>query len=89
MLGELPQFEIFCDTLVADVDRAKTMHRLSSLYKVSDTYRGDGINLSFAKGNVTIIPSRAKGFKIISEAVNAENAKELCVDIEKIIKEKS
>ena len=89
LLEEIPEFYVYSDTFVADVNRAGTMKKLGHLYKISDEYRGDGMNLTLPKGNVTIIPSRAKGFKIISEAVNAETAKELCLDIEKIIKEKS
>ena len=85
---QIPQFEICRDIMIDDVDKANTMQRLANLYKNTDGYEGDGINLCLAKGNVTIIPSRAKGFKIISEARDAETAKEIVVDIEKIIKQK-
>jgi hypothetical protein len=38
----------------------------------------DGVRIAFDDGNVTVIPRRTGGFKLISESVNAECAMELC-----------
>ncbi len=86
--GEVAPFEIFRDEYVGDVNRGETVERLSRLYHDSKDGDGDGIRLSLADGNVTVIPSRAKGFKIISEAHSMEAARELSVKIGDIIKGK-
>ena len=65
------------------------MHRLSGLAgnpsgsKASDR---DGIRITLSGGSVTVIPKKVHGFKIISEAVAAEAAKELCESAEEYLK---
>lgn len=83
---QIPPFEIYADEYIADVNRASTMERLSRLYHDSKDDSGDGICLHLAEGNVTVIPNRAKGFKIVAEAQSMEAAKELSVKIGKAIK---
>ena len=87
MLLKIPPFEIYTDDYVADVNRAATIEKLSGLYRDSKDDSGDGICLKLADGNVTVIPNRAKGFKIVAEAHSMEAAKELCEKIGKAIKE--
>ncbi len=82
----IPQFEIFIDDYLADVNRAATMEKLSRLYSDTKNNDTDGIRLQMADGNVTVVPNRAKGFKIVAEAVNMETAKELSFRIGEIIK---
>ena len=86
LFGEIPEFEIFADEYIADVNRASTMERLSKLYNNSKRDDGDGIHLSLPDGTVTVIPNRVKGFKIVAEAANMEAAKELCFKVGKAIK---
>ena len=64
------------------------MERLSVLYRNAKNSEYGGINLCLSGGNVTVIPNRAKGFKIVAEAVSMEAAKELCFKVGKAIKEK-
>jgi len=85
---ELPPFEVYTDEYLADVNKGATVERLSRLYHDSNNNSGSGIRLSLADGNVTVIPNRAKGFKIISEAVSMEAARELSLKIGQIIKGK-
>ncbi len=85
---ELSPFEIYTDEYIADVNKGAAVEKLSRLYNDSGNTKGDGIRLSLADGVVTVIPNRAKGFKIISEAVSMEAARELSLRIGKIIKEK-
>jgi len=86
LFSEIPAFEIFTDEYIADINRGATMERLSRFYSDSRDNSTDGIRLCLAQGNVTVIPSRAKGFKLISEAVSMEAAKELAFKIGKVIK---
>lgn len=86
LFAQLPPFEIYKDEYIADINRGATMERLSRLYSDSKDDGGDGIRLCLAEGNVTVIPSKAKGFKIVAEAVSMEAAKELAVKIGKVIK---
>lgn len=85
---EIPPFEIFADEYIGAVDKADAAERLSRLYQDSREDEGDGIRLSLADGNVTVIPNRAKGFRIVAEAVSMEAARELSVKIADIIKGK-
>ncbi len=82
----IPEFEVFTDEYVADINRASTMEKLSRLYSDTKNTDTDGIRLQMADGNVTVVPNRAKGFKIVAEAVNMETAKELSFKIGEIIK---
>lgn len=84
---KIPKFDIYCDEYIANSNRAMTMEHLSRLYTDSTSSEDDGITLKLSLGNVTVIPNRARGFKIISEAMNSEIAKELCIKIEKAIRE--
>ncbi len=85
---ELSPFEVFTDEYIGDVNKGAAVEKLSRLYNDSGNTSDDGIRLSLADGVVTVIPNRAKGFKIISEAVSMEAARELSLRIGKIIKEK-
>lgn len=86
LAAELPEFYVYTDEYISDINRAATMERLSRLYNDSKNSEYGGIRLSLAHGNVTVIPNRAKGFRIISEAHSMEAAKELCLKIGKAIK---
>ena len=86
IMKELVEFEIFTDELIGCSDRAASMGKLCKLYGIGDR-KGDGVTVRLADGNVTVIPDRVRGFKIISEAVNMETAKELCGRISKIVTE--
>ena len=88
LYDELSPFEIYTDEYIADINKADAVERLSRLYHDSGNLSVDGIRLSLADGVVTVIPNRAKGFKIISEAVSMETAKELSVRIGNVIKGK-
>ena len=67
---------------------SEIMEKLSGAYSC-DSYDRDGVKLKLAQGTVTVIPSRIAGFKIVSEAANAETARELCLKIEDVIKDNS
>ena len=86
LMSELPRFEIFNDEYLADVNRAEGMERLSKMYADTKDDSYDGIHFSLAEGSVTVVPGRAKGFKIMAEAVSMEAAKELAVKVGKAIK---
>lgn len=85
---EIPLFEIYTDEYIGDVNRGETVRKLSRLYHDSPSHSGDGIRLSLADGNVTVIPNRAKGLKIVAEAQSMEAARELTIKIGDIIKGK-
>lgn len=85
---EIPLFEIFRDEFIGDINRGETMQRLSRLYNDTKNDSGDGIRLSMADGNVTVIPDRTRGLKIVAEAQSMEAARELTIKIGDIIKGK-
>ena len=63
------------------------MERLCRLYGIGDRH-GSGVTVKLSDGNVTVIPHRIRGFRIISEAQSMETAKELCSRIaDAILKE--
>lgn len=82
----LPRFEVFTDIFACFSDRAASMERLCRLYSIGDR-KGCGVTVHLADGNVTVIPDRVSGFKIMSEAINMETAKEICFRISKSISE--
>ncbi|MBQ7399233.1 MAG: NTP transferase domain-containing protein [Clostridia bacterium] len=88
LFDEIPLFEIYTDEYIGKVNRGETVEKLSRMYHDSRDDVGGGIRLSLADGNVTVIPNRAKGLKIISEAQSMEAARELCIKIGDIIKGK-
>ncbi|MBE6680945.1 MAG: hypothetical protein E7600_01490 [Ruminococcaceae bacterium] len=87
LMEKLPSFGIYTDEYIADVNRGRAMERLSKLYHDSKDDSGEGIKLTLSGGNVTVVPSRAKGFKIIAEAQSVEAAKEIAFKIGRAIKE--
>ena len=84
--GSIPSFEIYTDEYIADVNRGATMEKLSKLYGNSKHQDGDGIHLTLSDGTVTVVPNRAKGFKIVAEARSMEAAKEIAFKIGEAIK---
>jgi hypothetical protein len=81
--NSLPPFEIRIKTMTNDdtngENRASVMKRLHNKYgKHGGISENDGVRIAFDDGNVTVIPRRTGGFKLISESVNAECAMELC-----------
>ncbi len=84
LTGEIPEFDVCIDIFAGCKNRAKVMENLSKLDKDKNT---DGsLRIVMADGNVTVVPGRYAGFKIISEAHSFEAAKELCTKIEDIMK---
>ena len=86
----LPSFEIFVNEIEAEefeIDkRAYIMKKLYENHRNSTNNScKEGINLIFDTGNVTVIPKRAGGFKIISEGLNMESAIEIYQDIKREI----
>ena len=68
------------------------MERLSKLavsknggQEAVEPVKHDGVRLQFTDGCVTVIPGKAAGFRIISEAVSTEAAKELCETVEEYL----
>ena len=65
------------------------MHRLSGIAgenSVKDSANREGVRIFLSGGSVTVIPKKLHGFRIISEAVAAEAAKELCESAEEYLK---
>ncbi len=84
--NSLPEFEIKVHSISTEEakgeKRATVMKQLYEKYSdVNENSRSDGMRLIFDEGNVTVIPRRAGGFRIISEAKNAEFAEDLCIRI--------
>lgn len=88
VLEEIPGFEIFTDIFTPVCDRAASMDRLFGLYGLGDRKTG-GITVKLSEGNVTVIPERVSGIKIMSEAASMETAKELCHKIADVIEGKN
>ncbi len=90
LLQTIPGFEIYIDEFAGEKNRASVMEKL---YKLDSTSSSSnvygGVKLKLANGTVTVIPGRVSGFKIISEAQNAQAAKELCGKIQDIIAKES
>lgn len=89
----LPEFEIYTRFVEGSSNRAGIMGRLSKIAAGQNSGNGsepdrahDGVRFVFGDGKVTVIPGKASGFRVISEARNAEAAKELCENIEKYLK---
>lgn len=85
LMREIPKFDLCIDVFAGCKNRAGVMEKLSKLDKGKNT---DGsLKIVMADGNVTVVPGRYAGFKIISESHSFEAAKELCTKIEDIIRE--
>jgi len=87
---ELPGFEIDIKELTTELlgkeKRAVVMKKLYENYKeILDNSNTEGINLRFDNGNITVVPRRTGGFRIITEANNSENVKAIYDRIEKEI----
>ncbi len=89
LTGELVSFEVYSDELIGDMDRSRGMEELSKLYGTCGRKDTRGIKMQLAKGTVTVIPGRIRGFKIFAESTSAETAKEVCVQIERALAENS
>lgn len=81
--SSLPPFEIRIRSMTNDdtggEKRASIMKRLHEKYSIAEGLAKDeGVKIAFDDGNVTVVPRRTGGFKLISESVNAECASELC-----------
>ena len=84
LVEKLPEFEIYTDLFIGFEDRAASMERLCKLYGIGER-KGNGVTVRLSGGNVTVIPDRVRGIKMISEATNMEAAKEMCNRIAKSI----
>lgn len=88
LFSGIPNFSVYTDEFITGHNRAGIMEKLSKLDSSERAGVGhDGVKLILSNGTVTVIPGRAAGFRIISEAQNTEAAKELCRKIEGIIGE--
>ena len=88
----LPEFAVFTHYAQGNPNRAGIMERLSKLavsknggQEAVEPVKHDGVRLQFTDGCVTVIPGKAAGFRIISEAVSTEAAKELCETVEEYL----
>lgn len=52
-------------------------------------FKAEGIRLAFPKGRVTVVPHRAGGYRLISEAYSAEAAKEICSQAQRMLSDKA
>lgn len=85
LVEKIPEFDLCIDVFAGCKNRAGVMEKLSKLDKGKNS---DGsLKIVMADGNVTVVPGRYAGFKIISESHSFEAAKELCTKIEDIIRE--
>lgn len=79
--NEIPVFEINIKNIntldVLGEKRASVMRYLHEKYGNKNNLQNDGVKISFDKGNVTVVPRRSGGFKIVSEALTAECAEEI------------
>ena len=88
---ELPDFAVRSRRFEGNPNRAGVMQRLA---KISVQTGGDdgsagkreGVRLVFANGNITVIPGKITGYRIISEAKSAEAAEELCDKAEEYLR---
>lgn len=91
MLGKLPAFAVYTHYVEGTPNRAGVMQQLSkralreSGGRVTDGVH-DGVCLEFEKGRVTVIPGKATGFRVISEALSMEAAEELGANAEEYLK---
>lgn len=91
LFKELPPFTVNIKEISTEESGGeKRASVMKELYKDFSDYinlsNDDGINLIFENGNVTVVPRRTGGFKIITEAINTECAKEIAGMIENKIK---
>lgn len=90
LMCSLPPFEIYIKDLRPDeLDREKRAFVMKKLYENhrhnTNMSNSEGINLIFDNGNVTVVPRRSGGFKIISEALSMEAAQEISSAIQQEI----
>ncbi len=78
LIKALPAFEVTDRTVDGNPNRASVMQRLSGIASQAPKEQHDGIRLVLSGGQVTVIPGRVHGFRVISEARSAEAASELC-----------
>ena len=83
---ELAPFVLYRDVYALESNRGDVMEKLSKLYNSSADKNIDGIHLTLAEGEVSVVPGRIAGLKIVAEAANYEMAKELCFKIGDAIK---
>ncbi len=81
LMQSLPTFDIYIKELdTEDLGKENRAYVMKKLFEnhINNTNLSnkDGINLIFDTGNVTVIPRRSGGFKIISEALSMESAME-------------
>lgn len=91
LFSALPAFDIYVKNIdineLGKENRASVMRELSEKHKDKiNLANKEGINLIFDSGNITVVPRRSGGFKIISEAISTECAMENALEIENIIK---
>lgn len=91
LMRGIPSFEIYSRRFEGNPNRAGVMQRLAKISAQTGTEcenrpEREGVRLILANGSVTVIPGKAAGFRIISEAVSAEAAKELCDKAEEYLK---
>lgn len=84
----LPAFAVYTRTVEGGTNRAGIMQQLSK--RASGENRlleaVEGVCIGFSQGRVTVIPGKASGFRLMSEAANVEAARELCDLVEKYVK---
>jgi len=84
IMEELPRFSVYTDMYAGEKSRAASMERLCTLYGMGERSMS-GVTVKLSQGNVTVIPDRIRGFKLISEAASMEAAKEICERIGKAV----
>gem|GEM_PF-2082764 len=85
--GELPDFYVSRRRIPLGVSPAELKSRLTGRQYDTDS---EGISVNFDGGRVLLVPSRSgRSLRIFSEAASYEMSKELCGEIEKLIKPKN
>ncbi|MPN01437.1 hypothetical protein SDC9_148646 [bioreactor metagenome] len=77
MLDSLPRFSRAEAELPEPKNKAELLFRLSEKY-CRDGFLEEGIEIPLPGGIVRVTANRARGIKILSEAVSSEIAGELC-----------
>ena len=91
LVRTLPAFEIYSRRFEGNPHRAGVMQKLAKMSVQSGAAatqdsEHEGVRLILDNGSVTVIPGKAAGFRIISEAKSMEAAKELCDRAEEFLK---
>lgn len=83
--ASLPMFEIKTRNVttedVGGEKRASVMKKLNEKYGSNNISSTDGITISLDDGNITVIPRKNGGFKLITNSTDAECSEELFVKI--------